>query len=100
MLRKRDIRGTLLLAAVSLCMSLSHTLLAQGQRQQLQYTVGRDPRSVAVADFNLDGKDDLAVANLGSNDVSILLQEEVPDEKGIFRFRRAVAYPAGAGPIS
>src|SRR5262249_6798932 len=34
---------------------------------------GNHPRSVAVGDFNLDGKPDLAVANVTSNDVSILL---------------------------
>src|SRR5207302_10976233 len=36
-------------------------------------TVGALPISVAVGDFNGDGKLDLAVANQGSNDVSILL---------------------------
>jgi hypothetical protein len=34
---------------------------------------GRNPTSVAVADFNGDGKADLAVANGDSNTVSILL---------------------------
>ena len=31
------------------------------------------PNSVAVGDFNRDGNPDLAVANYGSNNVSILL---------------------------
>lgn len=35
--------------------------------------VGSDPQSIAVADFNGDGKLDLAVANKGSSNVSILL---------------------------
>jgi hypothetical protein len=35
--------------------------------------VGSIPISVAVGDFNLDGKPDLAVANDGSNNVTILL---------------------------
>src|SRR5262249_35784412 len=35
--------------------------------------VGSHPQSVAVADFNGDGKADLAVANLGSNTVTVLL---------------------------
>jgi hypothetical protein len=35
--------------------------------------VGNNPRSVVVADFNLDGKPDLATANLSSNNVTILL---------------------------
>jgi hypothetical protein len=37
------------------------------------FGVGRLPRSVAVADFNGDGKLDLAVANLGSDDLSLLI---------------------------
>ena len=32
---------------------------------------GTAPRSVAVGDFNLDGKPDLAVANSGTNNVTI-----------------------------
>ncbi len=38
-----------------------------------EYTVGADPRAVAVGDFNGDGKLDLAVANSTDNTVSILL---------------------------
>jgi len=37
------------------------------------YGAGTNPLSVAVGDFNGDGKPDLAVANNGSNNVSILL---------------------------
>src|SRR5438093_1621109 len=35
--------------------------------------VGNNPRSVAVGDFNADGRLDLAVANDGSSSVTILL---------------------------
>jgi len=34
---------------------------------------GSIPYSVAVADFNGDGNADLAIANAGSNDISVLL---------------------------
>jgi len=37
------------------------------------YSVGTNPTSVAVGDFNGDGKPDLAVLNSGSNNVTILL---------------------------
>jgi len=39
------------------------------------YPVGKDPYAIAAADFNGDGKLDLAVANLTDNTVSILLQQ-------------------------
>jgi hypothetical protein len=39
------------------------------------YTVGQYPYQIAVADFNGDGKLDLATANLGDGTVSILLQQ-------------------------
>ena len=38
-----------------------------------EFAVGDDPRSVAVGDFNDDADPDLAVANLFSDDVSVLL---------------------------
>jgi len=37
------------------------------------YAAGTNPRSVAVGDFNADGRPDLAVANYFSNNVSVLL---------------------------
>src|SRR5438034_179757 len=39
----------------------------------VNYAVGSSPNSVATGDFNGDGKLDLAVANLLSNNVSVLL---------------------------
>jgi hypothetical protein len=45
------------------------------QTTNVSYVAGSFPTSVAVGDFNGDGSDDLAVANSGSNDVSILLND-------------------------
>src|SRR5216683_919709 len=56
------------------------------------YTAGSGPQSVAVGDFNGDGKPDLAVANSLSNDVSVLLGN------GDGAFQPAVNYAAGSGP--
>ncbi len=40
---------------------------------QTPYSAGSSPFSVAVGDFNGDGKPDLAVGNLGSSTISVLL---------------------------
>ena len=60
----------------------------------VNYTVGTGPSSVAVGDFNGDGKIDLAVANFTSNNVSILLGN------GNGTFQAAVNWGAGTGPES
>jgi chitinase len=41
----------------------------------LLYPAGLNPRGVAVGDFNGDGQPDVAVANAGSHDVSVLLND-------------------------
>jgi hypothetical protein len=56
------------------------------------YTVGTSPSSVVIGDFNGDGKPDIAVANAGSGNVSILLGN------GDGTFQAAVSFDAGAGP--
>src|SRR2546426_980193 len=58
------------------------------------FAAGRSPDSVAVGDFNGDGKLDLAVANRGSNDVSVLLGN------GDGTFQAALTFAAGSGPSS
>ena len=60
------------------------------------YATGRFPFSVAVADFNADADPDLAIANLGSNDVSIL----VGGPGGTFAPAPGGPVPAGDGPRS
>ena len=55
---------------------------------------GSEPRSVVGGDFDLDGKQDLAVANHGSGTVSVLLG----DGDGTFAWR--VHYEVGFQPVS
>src|SRR6266851_4240058 len=56
------------------------------------FDAGRDPRSVAVGDFNGDGVQDLAVANFGSNTVSVLLGN------GDGTFRAPLTFGVGTNP--
>jgi uncharacterized repeat protein (TIGR01451 family) len=58
------------------------------------YPVGTSPSAVVIGDFNGDGKPDIAVANLGSANVSILLGN------GDGTFKGAVNSPAGPAPYA
>jgi hypothetical protein len=60
---------------------------------QSNYAAGSSPRSVAVADFNRDGKPDLAVADSNGNTVSVLLG------KGDGTLATPTSYATGAIPI-
>jgi hypothetical protein len=67
-------------------------LVLPGFLAPLTYDAGSSPSAVAVGDFNGDGKQDLAVANYYSANVSVLLG------KGDGTFLPAVNYAAGVGP--
>jgi hypothetical protein len=58
------------------------------------YAVGSGPHAVVVADFNGDGKADIATANQLSNDVSVLLNH------GDGTFGPAVEYAVGTHPLA
>ncbi|MBV8728806.1 MAG: VCBS repeat-containing protein, partial [Acidobacteriia bacterium] len=57
------------------------------------FPVGSSPQSIAVADFNGDGKLDLATANASDNTVTVLLGD------GAGRFSQSRTFPTGNGPI-
>ncbi|MCC5659361.1 FG-GAP-like repeat-containing protein [Nostoc sp. XA010] len=58
------------------------------------FTVGSNPQSITVGDFNGDGKLDLAAANVNSNNVSLLLGD------GTGGFATATNFTAGSNPRS
>jgi len=84
-------RTALFLACLSLL--LTPQLPAQFQ-PHVDYAVGTNPFSVAVGDFNGDGKLDLAVTNSADNTVSVLLGN------GDGTFQAHVDYATGNRPTS
>ncbi len=60
------------------------------------FPAGSQPNSVAVGDFNGDGKPDLAIANYNSNNVTVLLG----DGAGGFTSATGSPFPAGTQPYS
>jgi hypothetical protein len=62
------------------------------------FFTGTNPVSVTVADVNRDGRRDLVVANKGSNDVSILLNE--PMAGGGITFMPGPRLHVGPGPVA
>jgi uncharacterized protein (TIGR03437 family) len=62
----------------------------------LTFPVGTTPVAIVAADFNNDSKIDLAVANSGSNNVTVLLG----DGTGNFSASQTNSYPAGTNPVA
>ena len=60
---------------------------------------GSNPRSVSVGDLNGDGKDDLAVANVGSDSVSVLLNTAAPGA-ATASFTNKHDFATGIDPVS
>ncbi|HEV2425326.1 MAG TPA: FG-GAP-like repeat-containing protein [Terriglobia bacterium] len=83
-----------LAAALALMMASALTALAGEFATAVNYGTGTTPIAVAVADFNGNGKPDLAVTDFGNGKVSILLGN------GDGTFQTAVSYGAGSRPIS
>jgi hypothetical protein len=76
----------------SLIFILCPALHSQTFAPSLNYPVGNNPFGVAAADFNRDGKPDLAVVNQASNTISVLLNI------GNGTFGTATTYPTGPSP--
>jgi uncharacterized repeat protein (TIGR01451 family) len=86
-----------ILTIVGMLLALSYpaSTFAIDFADPVSYPVGTGPAGVVVADFNGDGKPDIAVANNGSGNISILLGN------GNGTFRAAVDFDAGiAFPFS
>ncbi|NJK68259.1 MAG: VCBS repeat-containing protein [Microcoleus sp. SU_5_3] len=66
---------------------------------QVPFATGSVPFSVSTGDFNADGKPDLAVANIDSNSVSILLNT-TPTGAATPTFAPKIDFTTGTQPVS
>jgi 6-phosphogluconolactonase (cycloisomerase 2 family) len=64
---------------------------------KIDFTTGASPYGIAIADFNGDGKQDIAVANYASNTVSVLKNNSSP---GNISFGVKSDFTIGAGPFT
>ncbi len=75
--------------------SITNNSFAQGT-----FSSGLSPISVAIGDLDGDGKADLAVANYGSNTVSVLRNTSTKGSITSNSFATRVDFPTGNAPIS
>jgi len=86
---------------ITFCLLAGMSLLPAGEvlaqflfYARVDYEAHDGPEDVATGDFNGDGHQDLAVANVFSHDVSILLGH------GDGSFQEAINYDVGGGPVA
>lgn len=66
------------------------------------YFAGSSPAGVTIADVNADGRPDIIIANQGSNDISILLNQAAASAGGMATFTPGprLNTGVGSGPVS
>ena len=65
---------------------------------RVDYATGKGPSAVAIVDLDSDGRQDLAVANAGSNTLSVF--RNISSRGGDVIFADKADYPTGAGPVA
>src|SRR6266566_478106 len=97
-IKQRVTRVLLFLAGCGFCLPIGNSFATVSFTGPTPFSVGDHPSTVAIGDFNLDGKLDLAVTNSGGNNntVSILMG----DINGNFTQATNSPFSVGIGPYS
>jgi FG-GAP-like repeat/IPT/TIG domain/FG-GAP repeat len=80
--------------------STSGSITTSSFANKVDFTTGSSPRSVSIGDLDGDGKPELAVANYGSNTVSILRNTSSSGSITISSFASKVDFTSGTSPSS
>jgi hypothetical protein len=80
--------------------STSGSISASSFAAKVDFTVGTAPRYVAIGDADGDGKPDLVVANINSNNISVLRNTSTSGSITASSFAAKVDFATGAGPVS
>jgi len=80
--------------------STSGSIVAGSFAARVDFTTGTSPSSVAIGDLDGDGKPDLAVANTGSNSVSVFRNTSSSGSIVAGSFAARVDFTTGTSPIS
>jgi FG-GAP-like repeat/IPT/TIG domain/Secretion system C-terminal sorting domain len=80
--------------------SVSGSITVSSFAAKLDFTTGAGPYSVSIGDIDLDGKPDLAIANLNANTVSVLRNTSVSGSINVNSFASKVDFATGTGPYS
>ncbi len=67
-----------------------------GYAPKVDFTAGTTPQSVSIADFDRDGRLDMAVPNIGSNTLSVF--RNTSSGIGSISFANKADFPTGVGP--
>ena len=84
-------------ASVSVLINQTTTGSATPSLVRTDFATGNDPISIVLGDFNGDGKPDIAVANQGSNGISVLLNT-TPTGSATPTFASQVDFATGSSP--
>ena len=80
--------------------STSGSIDATSFAAKVDFTAGTAPRYVAIGDVDGDGKPDLVVANLNSNNISVLRNTSTSGSIDASSFAAKVDFATGTGPVS
>jgi len=76
------------------------SITASSFAAKVDFTAGSAPRSISIGDLDGDSKPDVVVANMNSNNISVLRNTSTLGTITASSFAATVDFPAGASPVS